>query len=287
MGGVSLIADARRGLEALSKSLKKQAGTSGVYRKEVAKHKAHWDNIVSDLRTPRPKKKELAQAEVIGIVNEAVGGKASMICAAGSMPGDLLKLWRPSDPKAYHVEYGFSCMGYEIPAAIGIKLAEPGREVVVMIGDGTYLMMNSEIVTAVAEGLDFTIVVVDNKGYGSIRGLQMSTGSPSFNNELRRRNRKSGRTDGPTVPVDFAKHAEAMGSKTWQVKTYGELSAALAKAKSTKGVKTIVVPVSLNDRPPGFESWWDSPMAQVSTQAGVKKARKFYDSQAKKQRKVF
>jgi 3D-(3,5/4)-trihydroxycyclohexane-1,2-dione acylhydrolase (decyclizing) len=287
MGGVSLIADARRGLEALSKSLKKQAGTSGVYRKEVAKHKAHWDNIVSDLRTPRPKKKELAQAEVIGIVNEAVGGKASMICAAGSMPGDLLKLWRPSDPKAYHVEYGFSCMGYEIPAAIGIKLAEPGREVVVMIGDGTYLMMNSEIVTAVAEGLDFTIVVVDNKGYGSIRGLQMSTGSPSFNNELRRRNRKSGRTDGPAVPVDFAKHAEAMGSKTWQVKTYGELSAALAKAKSTKGVKTIVVPVSLNDRPPGFESWWDSPMAQVSTQAGVKKARKFYDSQAKKQRKVF
>jgi len=130
----------------------------------------------------------------MGVVNEAVGGVATVINAAGSMPGDLLKLWRSADPKAYHVEYGYSCMGYEIPAGLGVKLAEPGREVVVFVGDGTYLMMNSEIVTAVAEGLAFTIVLVDNHGYQSIHGLQRSVGSPSFINELRHRDPVSGRT---------------------------------------------------------------------------------------------
>jgi hypothetical protein len=149
---------------------------------------------------------------VIGVVNEVLGGEATVINAAGSMPGDLLKLWRGSDPKAYHVEYGFSCMGYEIPAGLGVRLADPERDVVVFVGDGTYLMMNTEIVTAVAEGLAFTIVLVDNGGYQSIHGLQRSVGSPSFLNELRHRDPASGRTDGPTVAVDFVRHAEAMGA---------------------------------------------------------------------------
>lgn len=284
LNGVSLVADARRGLEALRAALQGFKGTSPAYRKEISKLKTEWDNLVGQYRAPQAKKKEMAQAEVIGLTNEAFGGQATVICAAGSLPGDLLKLWRCEDPKAYHLEYGFSCMGYEIPAGLGVKMAEPGREVVVFVGDGTYLMANSEIVTAVAEGLDFTLMLLDNQAFGSIRGLQMSVGSPSFNNELRHRNTKTGRTDGPPVPVDFVKHAEAMGAKAWNPKNYGELEKALSEAKKAKGVKVVVVPVSVDDRVPGFESWWDVPVAQVSGQAKVRRARKEYEASLKKQR---
>jgi len=287
LGGVSLVADAKRGLEALQTALRGFKGTAPTYRKEVARLKGEWDGLVEEYRTPKPKKKEMAQAEVIGLTNQAFGGKATVICAAGSLPGDLLKLWRCEDPKAYHLEYGFSCMGYEIPAGLGVKLAEPSREVVVFVGDGTYLMANSEIVTAVAEGLDFTLMLLDNQAFGSIRGLQMSVGSPSFNNELRHRNTKTGRTDGPAVQVDFAKHAEAMGAKAWHPRNYAELERALDQARKAKGVKVIVVPVSVDDRVPGFESWWDVPVAQVSGQAKVKRARKEYEAYLKKQRRYF
>lgn len=142
----------------------------------------------------------MAQAEVIGLVGETFGGKATVICAAGSLPGDLLKLWRPEDPRAYHLEYGFSCMGYEIPAGLGVKLAEPEREVVVFVGDGTYLMSNSEIVTAVAEGLEFTVLLIDNRAFGSIdlalhRALAAG-GDPDAGELLR------GDTQGPRVRRD-------------------------------------------------------------------------------------
>ncbi len=285
LSGVALIADAKRGLEALQTALGSFKGTSASYRKEVSKLKLEWEKIVTEYRTPNSSQGFLSQTAVIGMVNKAVGGHSSVICAAGSMPGDLLKLWRPTDPKAYHVEYGFSCMGYEIPAALGIKLAEAKREVVVFIGDGTYLMMNSEIVTAVAEGLDFTIILVDNKGYGSIRRLQMETGSPSFNNELRYRNPKTKRTDGKPVIVDFVKHTQAMGATSWYADTYAALEQALKAASKTKGVKAIVVPVSLEESARGFESWWDAPIAAVSSQSNVKKARKNYESKLEKQRK--
>lgn len=285
LGGVSIIADARRGLEALTVALGSYKGTSASYRKEVGKLGREWNELVGSLRAPQPHKKEMAQAEVIGLANVVFGGKATVICAAGSLPGDLLKLWRPEDPRAYHLEYGFSCMGYEIPAGLGVAMAEPGREVLVFVGDGTYLMMNSEIVTAVAEGLSFTVLLIDNKAFGSIRGLQMSLGSPSFNNELRSRNPKSKRTDGPAVRVDFAAHARAMGAVTWTPKNYIELKNALTEARKTQGVKVIVVPVSVDDRIPGFDSWWDVPVAQVSSQARVKKARKEYEAYLKKQRR--
>jgi 3D-(3,5/4)-trihydroxycyclohexane-1,2-dione acylhydrolase (decyclizing) len=147
-------------------------------------------------------------------------------------------------------------------------------------------MMNSEIITAVAEGLEFTLILVDNKGYGSIRRLQMETGSPSFNNELRHRAR-SGRTDGPVVHVDFAKHAEAMGATAWHVTSYKELESALVSAKKTSGVKVIVVPVSLDESARGFESWWDAPMSEVSGRTKVIKARKQYEAKVKRQRKYF
>ncbi|MFN3265980.1 MAG: 3D-(3,5/4)-trihydroxycyclohexane-1,2-dione acylhydrolase (decyclizing) [Deinococcales bacterium] len=295
LAGISLIADAKRGLLALSTALGEHKGSSSSYQKEIAKLKLEWDAIVNDYCTPDlsgtdssntdSSQEKLVQTAVIGVVNRAFGGSATAICAAGSMPGDLLKLWRPTDPKAYHVEYGFSCMGYEIPAALGVKLAEPKREVVVFMGDGTYLMMNSEIVTAVAEGLDFTMILVDNKGYGSIRRLQMETGSPSFNNELRYRNPKTGRTNGKPVEVDFVKHAEAMGATAWFASTYTALQNALDAAQKTKGVRVIVVPVGLDGSARGFESWWDAPVAAVSSQAFVKKSREGYEAGLQKQRR--
>ncbi len=167
---------------------------------------------MTGLRTVNGEPGDLGQAEVIGIVNDAVGGHATVVCAAGSLPGDLLRLWRVDDPKAYHVEYGFSCMGYEIAAGLGVRLADADREVVVMVGDGSYLMLNSEIVTAVAEGLKLTIVVLDNHGFQCILALQRGVGVPDFGNELRFRDRTTNRLTGPYVPIDFRAHAEAMGA---------------------------------------------------------------------------
>lgn len=285
LSALPIVADAKRGLEQLHLALKEVGyrGTGSAYRDEVARLKAEWDRAVDDLRTVK-EPHNLAQSEVIGLVNKTFGGQATVICAAGTMPGDLLKLWRPEEPKAYHLEYGYSCMGYEIPAGLGVKQAEPEREVVVMIGDGSYLMMNSEIVTAVAEGLGLTIVLIDNHGYQSIHGLQRSCGTPGFNNELRYRNPQSGRTDGDYVPVDFVKHAEAMGARAFYAPHEGSLKDALQQAKGSEGVTVIVVPVDPEKRVPNFEGWWDVPVAQVTGQEAVKAARAAYETALAKQR---
>ena len=284
LGAVPLVADARRGLEALAEALAPWEGTASDYQAEVADRKAEWDAIVDDLRAPRAGPRP-SQASVMGVANEVFGGDATVINAAGSMPGDLLKLWRSHDPKAYHVEYGFSCMGYEIPAALGVKLAEPARDVVVFIGDGTYLMMNSEIVTAVAEGIPFTIVLVDNGGFQSIHGLQRSVGSPSFLNELRHRDPASGRTDGPTVAVDFVRHAEAMGALALEAFDVDGLRDALESARASERVAVVVVRTDPEARVPGFEGWWDVPVAEVSGHESVREARERYLSNAARQRR--
>ena len=284
--GLALVADAREGLRALDAGLAAAgyAGPSAAYRERAATLKREWDGIVTDLRTVNGAPGDLGQAEVIGVVNEAVGGHATVVCAAGSLPGDLLRLWRPEDPKAYHVEYGFSCMGYEIAAGLGIRLAEPEREVVVMVGDGSYLMLNSEIVTAVAEGLKLTIVVLDNHGFQCILALQRSVGVPDFGNELRFRDRGRNRLTGPYVPIDFRKHAEAMGALAIEACTPDELRAALGKARTHEGVTVIAVPTEPEKRVPGFESWWDVPVAAASGQGSVRGARKAYDEARLRQR---
>jgi 3D-(3,5/4)-trihydroxycyclohexane-1,2-dione acylhydrolase (decyclizing) len=283
--GLPVVADAKRALEALRRGLAEVGyrGTNDAYRRRVGELKHEWDGVVDGLRSVRDPEK-LAQSEVMGIVNEAVGGGATVVCAAGSMPGDLLKLWRPTDPKAYHLEYGFSCMGYEIPAGLGIKLAEPEREVVVFIGDGSYLMLNSEIVTAVAEGLRFTIVLVDNHGFQSIHGLQRASGTPSFINELRYRDPESGRLDGPYVPVDLVAHAEAMGALALSAHDESELRQALARAREADRVSVIVVPVNPERRVPAFEGWWDVPIAEAGGQESVRQAKAEYDRGREKQR---
>ena len=294
VGALPLVGDAKRGLEALTAALGSWH-TAATYREELSALTSSWHDSVDELRdgddVPRSTAAtaatpgvaaangdaRLSQAQVIGLVNAAFGEHATMVCAAGSMPGDLLKLWRPGDPKAYHVEYGFSCMGYEIPAGLGIKLAEADREVVVMIGDGSYLMMNSEIVTAVAEGLSFTVVLVDNNGYQSIHGLQRSVGVPSFALELRKRDPETGRLDGPPVKVDYAAHAAAMGAQAYDVHDERELSDALHSARNSSGVKVIVVATDPERRVPSFGAWWDVPVAEVSSRRSVQEARGAYE----------
>ena len=283
---VPVVADAREAICAIERQLAAAgyAGTAAPYRKRVADLKKEWDDIVTDLRTVNGAPGDLGQAEVIGIVNDVVGGHATVICAAGSLPGDLLRLWRPEDPKAYHVEYGFSCMGYEIVAGLGVRLADPDREVVVMVGDGSYLMMNSEIVTAVAEGLKLTIVVLDNHGFQCILALQRLVGVPDFGNELRFRDPSSNRLTGPYVPIDFRGHAESMGALAIQANTPDELREALAAARAADRITIIAVPTEPEKRVPGFESWWDVPVAGTSEQASVRGARTAYDEKRREQR---
>jgi 3D-(3,5/4)-trihydroxycyclohexane-1,2-dione acylhydrolase (decyclizing) len=285
----AVVADAKRALNALRGELKQAGygGTPAEYRNEIRSLKKAWDAQVTELRTPQEGSGMLAELAVIGLVNEAVGGKATVVCAAGGMPGELLRLWRPEDPKAYHLEYGFSCMGYEIAGGLGVKLAEPDREVVVMVGDGSYLMMNSEIVTAVGEGLRLTIVLVDNHGYQCILGLQRAVGVSDFGNELRYRDQGTKQLTGEYIPVNFQKHAEAMGAHAVLALSADELRKALKDAKKADGVTVIVVPVDPEKRMPGMGTWWDVPVAEVSGEERTRKTRQTYEKATENQRPVF
>src|SRR5205807_2291597 len=218
-----------------------------------------WDAEVTRLYSlghrPLP-----AQSEVLGAVNEAAGEHGVVVCAAGAMPGDLHKLWRTRDPKGYHVEYGFSCMGYEIPGGLGVKLAAPEREVYVLIGDGSYLMLPGELVTAVQERLKLTIVLVDNRGFKSIGSLSRSLGTDGFGTLYRyRRNGSLGVDSGEStdyLPVDLAANAESLGAKVIRAATIDELRAGLETAKGESRTTVIAVEVDRYEGVPSYESWW-------------------------------
>jgi 3D-(3,5/4)-trihydroxycyclohexane-1,2-dione acylhydrolase (decyclizing) len=221
---------------------------------------------------------------VIGIVNEESQPQDTVVCAAGGMPGDLLKLWRPVDPKGYHVEYGYSCMGYEIAGGLGVKMASPDRNVYVMVGDGSYLMMHTEIVTSLQEEQKLIIVVVDNGGFQCIRGLQMQSGSPAFGNELRARNSQTNRLDGPYLPVDFAQNAASLGANAILATDEESLRTALRAAVDADRTTVIHIRTSPDDRLPGYESWWDVPIAEESGEEGVRAAREAYVAAKERQR---
>jgi 3D-(3,5/4)-trihydroxycyclohexane-1,2-dione acylhydrolase (decyclizing) len=284
-----LVSDAKRALSVLRRELKEAGytGTPATYRSEIQNLKEAWDAKVTELRTPQEGSEALGELAVIGLVNETVGGKATVVCASGGMPGELLRLWRPEDPKAYHMEYGYSCMGYEIPGGLGVKLAEPGREVVVMVGDGSYLMMNSEIVTAVGEGIKLTIVLVDNHGYQCILGLQRAVGVSDFGNELRYRDHATKQLTGEYIPVDFLKHAESMGACAILARNADDLKKALNDARKVDRVTVIVVPVDPEKRMAGMGTWWDVPVAEVSKEEKTRKTRENYEKATENQRPVF
>jgi len=220
----------------------------------------------------------MAQSELIGVVNEAIGEHDVVICAAGSLPGEMHRLWRARDPKQYHVEYGYSCMGYEIPAGIGVKLAAPERDVFVLVGDGSYLMMPSEIATAAAEHTKIVIVLVDNQGFASIGALSRSLGTDGFGTQYRYRKNGSLGLDSERaglndLPIDLAANAESLGAKVIRTRTVEELRAALAKAKRATEVTVIYVKVDRYEGVSAGGAWWDVATAEVSEIPAVNDAR--------------
>ena len=277
--GVGLVGDARATLEALDAEL---AGyeVEAAYREESGKANAEWDAEVQRLYTlehgPLP-----VQSAVIGTVNSFSEPDDVVVCAAGSMPGDLHKLWRTRDPKGYHVEYGYSCMGYEIAGGLGVKMAAPDREVYVMCGDGSYLMMNSEIATSIQEAYKLTIVLVDNSGFSSIGALSRSVGAQGFGTHFRYRKDGSIGLDtekipGDVLPVDLAQNAESLGAHVIRAGSVGELKGALAEAKGMDRTVVIHIPVDRYEGVPDYESFWDVPVAEVSGMDSVAVAREEY-----------
>ena len=280
--GESLVADALAGLEALSVGL---AGhqVDAAYRARTQELAARWQGVVDSAyhagNTPLP-----AQTEVIGAVNEAAGERGVVINAAGSMPGELHKLFRARDPKQYHVEYGFSCMGYEIAAGLGVRMAAPDRDVIVLVGDGSYLMLAQEIVTAVQEGVKLVIVLVQNHGYASIGALSESVGAERFGTSYRYRNPETGALDGDVLPVDLAANAASLGADVLRAGSIDELRSALTKAREATRTTLVHVETDLQGAAPSSEAWWDVPVAEVSALESTRAAREEYDSHKPSQR---
>lgn len=280
--GLPIVADARAALDALTKALRGWQ-VSGAYRKRGAKFNRDWDKEVSRIYGTKDQP-PIGQGAVIGAVNEFSRPQDVVLCAAGSLPGDLHKLWRTRDPKGYHLEYGYSCMGYEIAGGLGAKMAAPDREIYVMVGDGSWLMMSSEIVTSVQEGYKLTVVLLDNHGFQSIGGLSQAIGSGGFGTRYRFRNPKTGQLDGEPVPIDFAAGARSLGAHVLTARDIPELKDALAKARKQSRTTVIVVETDPEKRVPGYESWWDVPVAEVSEMAAVRAARRDFENEVKKER---
>jgi 3D-(3,5/4)-trihydroxycyclohexane-1,2-dione acylhydrolase (decyclizing) len=280
-GAVPLLGDARAVLGQLTRAL---AGwqVPPAYRTTIQRQRAAWDITRAKLVGPH-RQYPLTQAQVIDELNQACGTDGTVVHASGGIPGDIHKLWRSQAATDYHSEYGYSCMGYEIAGALGIKLAAPERQVYAFLGDGSYLMLHTEIVTAVQEGLKLTIVLVDNHGFGCIHGLQRGCGGNSFGNEFRVRQGKQARLEGPPVRVDFAQNAESLGATGLRATTRAELRDALATARTAPGVVLIFVTVPAAVRLPGY-SWWDVPVSATSKLPAVRAARAAYERAARKQR---
>ncbi len=277
-----LVGDARATLEVLAKGLKGWQ-VSAAYRKRGEKFNRDWDKEVDRLyhtSTGLP----ISQAEVIGAVNDFARPQDVILCAAGSAPGDLHRLWRTRDPKGYHLEYGYSCMGYEVAGGLGVKMAAPDREVYVIVGDGSWLMMSSELVTSVQEGYKLTILLLDNHGFQSIGGLSRAIGGGGFGTNYRFRETKSGQLSGAAVPVDYAANARSLGAHVIVARDAAELKDALAKASQQTQTTVIALETDANKRAPGYESWWDVPIAEVSEIASVKAARKEFEKAVQNER---
>ncbi len=285
LSALPLQADAKVTLQELNVSL---AGDhiSDEYGKTVERRRNEWMKEMERV-TSLPSKEKLQQPNVLRAVNEAAGKESVVICAAGSLPADLHKLWKTFEPGGYHLEYGYSCMGYEIAGGIGVKLAKPDKEVVVMVGDGSYLMLSSELITAVQEGIKITVVLLNNHGFGSIGALSESVGSKGFGTNYRFREKKSGQLEGDTLPMDFVMNAKSYGVGVQQASSYDELNVALQKAFKAEETQVVVVNVDKTQRVPGYSSWWDVPVAEVSSLDSVNQARKEYEKARKDQRNHF
>jgi 3D-(3,5/4)-trihydroxycyclohexane-1,2-dione acylhydrolase (decyclizing) len=254
------------------------------YRDTILRFRAEWEKEVDRIYGIR-KEPPLTQGEVIGIVNELTKASDVVVCAAGSLPGDLHKLWRTRQSGGYHMEYGYSCMGYEIAGGLGAKMAHPDREVYVLVGDGSYLMMAQEIVTSIQEGLKLNIILLDNHGFSSIGGLSRSCGNEGMGTNYRYR--RGPKYDGENLPVDFAANAASLGAWSIQARTREEMRAAIVSARGQTRTAVVLVETSYDDRVPGYESWWDVAVAEVSENESVNAARRKYEEARKKERLFF
>jgi 3D-(3,5/4)-trihydroxycyclohexane-1,2-dione acylhydrolase (decyclizing) len=282
-----LVSDARVTLEELTDLLQGYA-VSADYRQQAERLHAEWEAEVDRIYALR-NQPLVSQGELIGAVNELGDPEGVMVCAAGSLPGDLHKLWRSRHPKNYHLEYGYSCMGYEIAGGLGIKMAAPQREVYVMVGDGSYLMLCNEIITSIQEGYKLTIILMDNRGYNSIGGLSRSLGQQGFGTRFvfPQDGRLPGDDAGEqvrTLPVDLAMNARGLGAYVIECNSYDEFAAALSEANQTD--RTTVIYIQ-NDRyvgVPSYESWWDVPVAEVSQMDQVRAARSQWEAKREEER---
>ncbi len=280
-GAIPLVGDARATLEELTAALDGYR-TSDAYQQTAREFNAAWDAEVERIYNLEHGPL-ISQGEVVGVVNLLSREQDVVMCAAGSLPGDLHKLWRTRDVKGYHMEYGYSTMGYEIAGGIGIKMAAPEREVYVMIGDGSYLMMSTEIATAVQEGIKITIVLLDNHGFASIGGLSKSVGSDGFGTKYRFR--ADGGLTGDVLPIDYGANAASLGAHVIHAANRDELANAIEQAKEIEDRPVcIVVETDRSQRVAGYESWWDVAVAEVSNNPDVQRARAEYEEHKRKER---
>ncbi|SFJ88287.1 3D-(3,5/4)-trihydroxycyclohexane-1,2-dione acylhydrolase (decyclizing) [Thermoflavimicrobium dichotomicum] len=270
MNSTMVVADAKEALIALKKVMESQ-NYQTAYQDEIQTWKERWDQEVDRLYQIE-REDGLAQTRVLGVINELIDKNAAVVCAAGSLPGDLHRLWRCEEPKTYHMEYGFSCMGYEVSGALGVKMADPDREVYALVGDGSYMMLHSELLTSIQEGYKINVLLFDNHGFQCIHNLQRAHGSEGFGNEFRYRSPETNRLTGDYISIDFAAHARSFGAKTYTAHTVEELQAALEAAKKEKVSTLIDIKVLPGTNTDGYESWWRVGVAEVSKSEKVQKA---------------
>ncbi|MGF7071425.1 3D-(3,5/4)-trihydroxycyclohexane-1,2-dione acylhydrolase (decyclizing) [Priestia megaterium] len=294
LDAVKLVADAKEGLLALREELK-SIGYQSVYTTEITSAKDAWDTELERLHSIRftgadfvPEIQghldeslaeyveslgtQLTQTEVIGEVNKLLDDNSVIVGAAGSLPGDLQRMWKSTKPNTYHMEYGYSCMGYEVSGALGVKLAEPAKEVYAMVGDGSYQMLHSELITSLQERKKINILLFDNSGFGCINNLQMSNGMGSFGTEFRYRNDETGKLNGNVMKIDFAASAAGYGVKTYRVSSLEELKTAIEDAQKQEVSTLIDIKVLPKTMTNGYESWWHVGVAEVSKNQHVQEA---------------
>ncbi|AKI97422.1 3D-(3,5/4)-trihydroxycyclohexane-1,2-dione acylhydrolase (decyclizing) [Kosmotoga pacifica] len=272
MDAEHLNADARLGLEALMEKLKGIGYRTDYPEGYLRSLKEEWDREVDRLYTLKSEE-GLPQTTALGIINEFATANDIFVAAAGSLPGDLHRLWRCKGIKTYHMEYGFSCMGYEVSGTFGVKMAEPDKEAYALLSDGSFLMLHSELVTSIQEGMKINVIVLDNGGFQSINNLQKSHGSATgFGNELRFRSPETGRLDGDYMQIDFAGIARSLGAKAFTARTEAELRDVLEKARKEDTSVLIDVKVLPGTQSGGYESWWRVGVAEVSESESVLKA---------------
>jgi 3D-(3,5/4)-trihydroxycyclohexane-1,2-dione acylhydrolase (decyclizing) len=281
--GVSVVGDARVTIAALHAALEGYRVPAELVE-AYTRHNAEWAQVVDRAYTlghePLP-----AQTEILGALEEVMAPTDVIVQSAGSLPGDLQMLWRARDAKGYHVEYGYSCMGYEIAGALGVKMAAPEREVFCLVGDGSYLMMAQEIVTAVSEGIKLVIVIVQNHGFASIGSLSESLGSQRYGTSYRYRNPETGLLDGDKLPIDLAKNAESLGARVIRAGGIKELRSALAEARAADVTTVVHIETDPLAPVPSSESWWDVPVSQVSRLESTRRAYETYRQRKAVQRR--